>query len=73
MGRGRPRKNPNLDKGLANGSLSHSDFISRKKDISNEAHETLKLGKLVGAVTIGEEDEIIKDIAIIIEAREMGH
>ncbi|KAK8544483.1 hypothetical protein V6N13_025986 [Hibiscus sabdariffa] len=48
-------------------------LISRtgKKVILREARETIALGKLIGACTVGNEEEIVKDIAHIIEAR--GH
>ncbi|KAK8570934.1 hypothetical protein V6N13_094034 [Hibiscus sabdariffa] len=51
----------------ANSSLSDSDFISRKKAILKEAEETVALGKLVGAVTIGNESDIIRGIPSIIK------
>ncbi|KAK8583620.1 hypothetical protein V6N13_109027 [Hibiscus sabdariffa] len=69
-GGGRPRNNQK-SQGVANGSLSDSDFKNRKKVILREARETIALGKLIGACTVGNEEEIVKDIAHIIEAR--GH
>ncbi|KAK8603277.1 hypothetical protein V6N13_085468 [Hibiscus sabdariffa] len=43
----------------------------RKKVILREARETIALGKLIGACTVGNEEENVKDIAHLIEAR--GH
>ncbi|KAK8479566.1 hypothetical protein V6N11_047382 [Hibiscus sabdariffa] len=47
--------------------LDPQDFISRKKAILKEAEETVALGKLVGAVTIGNESDIIRGIPSIIK------
>ncbi|KAK8611835.1 hypothetical protein V6N13_131873 [Hibiscus sabdariffa] len=68
-GRGRPRKKPLPEHGIANASLSDSDFIQREQVILREARETLHLGRLIGAETVGNEEDIVKDIARIIEAR----
>ncbi|KAK8578039.1 hypothetical protein V6N13_076708 [Hibiscus sabdariffa] len=52
----------------ANGSLSDSNFISRKKAILKEAEETVALEKLVGAVTIDNKSDMTCGIMSIIEA-----
>ncbi|KAK8489199.1 hypothetical protein V6N12_005413 [Hibiscus sabdariffa] len=52
----------------ANGSLSDSNFISRKKAILKEAEETIALEKLVGAVTIDNKSDMTCGIMSIIEA-----
>ncbi|KAK8558494.1 hypothetical protein V6N13_103668 [Hibiscus sabdariffa] len=57
-------------KAVANASLSDLDFANRNRGILKEAHETLDLGRLIGANTIGNKEEIVKDIARIIAARE---
>ncbi|KAK8685548.1 hypothetical protein V6N13_041548 [Hibiscus sabdariffa] len=44
-------------KRFANASLSDSDFERRKSVILHEARETLQLWKLLGATTIGNEEE----------------
>ncbi|KAK8657942.1 hypothetical protein V6N13_036159 [Hibiscus sabdariffa] len=68
-GRGRPRKKPLPEQGIANASLSDSDFIQRQHVILREARETIHLGRLIGVETVGNEEDIVKDIARIIEAR----
>ncbi|KAK8648625.1 hypothetical protein V6N13_129374 [Hibiscus sabdariffa] len=68
-GRGRPRKKPLPEQGIANASLSDSDFIQRQHVILREARETLHLGRLIGVETVDNEEDIAKDIARIIEAR----
>ncbi|KAK8662952.1 hypothetical protein V6N13_024838 [Hibiscus sabdariffa] len=50
-GRGRPQINQK-GQGVANGSLSDSDFKNRKKVILRETRETIALGKLIGACTV---------------------
>ncbi|KAK8716000.1 hypothetical protein V6N13_043322 [Hibiscus sabdariffa] len=77
-GRGRPRKNPPNSDGIVNGSLSDSDFLNRKRMILPEAHETLQLGKWIGVSVIGNEEEVVQDIARLIEGgirsnSDMGH
>ncbi|KAL4324936.1 hypothetical protein GQ457_11G028430 [Hibiscus cannabinus] len=67
-GKGRPKKNQIQT--VANESLSDSDIRNRKQVILKEARETVNLGKLIGATTLGNEEAIVKDIARIIEARE---
>ncbi|KAL4378615.1 hypothetical protein GQ457_02G032850 [Hibiscus cannabinus] len=67
-GKGRPKKNQ--IQRVANESLSDSDILNRKRVILKEARETVNLGKLIGATTLGNEEAIVKDIARIIEARE---
>ncbi|KAK8664246.1 hypothetical protein V6N13_084044 [Hibiscus sabdariffa] len=57
---------------FANESLSDSDFLIRKRIILREAQETLWIGKLVGASTIGNEDEIVKDMALFHEAHSIA-
>ncbi|KAK8698033.1 hypothetical protein V6N13_114165 [Hibiscus sabdariffa] len=66
--RGRARKTKSIQ--FANASLSDSDFEHRKSVILCEARETLQLGKLLGATTIGNEEVIIQDLAQIIAGRE---
>ncbi|KAL4347102.1 hypothetical protein GQ457_17G020660 [Hibiscus cannabinus] len=68
-GRGRPRKKPLPEQGIANASLSDYDFIQRQHVILREARETLHLGRLIGVATVGNEEDIVKDITRIIEAR----
>ncbi|KAK8606594.1 hypothetical protein V6N13_030872 [Hibiscus sabdariffa] len=68
-GRGRPRKKPLPEQGVANASLTDSDFIRRQQVILWEAQETIRLGRLIGAETVGNEEDIVNDIARIIEAR----
>ncbi|KAK8713620.1 hypothetical protein V6N13_148832 [Hibiscus sabdariffa] len=67
-GRGRTKQKP-LDV-VANASLSNLDIANRNRGILKEAQEMLDLGRLIGANTIGNEEEIVKDIARIIVARE---
>ncbi|KAK8669357.1 hypothetical protein V6N13_106790 [Hibiscus sabdariffa] len=70
-GRGRPKtKNIESDQ-VVNGSLSNSDFFSRKKVILKEAEETVQVGKLIGAASNGNESAVIQDITRIIEACEL--
>ncbi|KAK8628021.1 hypothetical protein V6N13_063733 [Hibiscus sabdariffa] len=57
-------------KQFANASLLDSDFEHRKSVILHEARETLQLGKLLGATTIGNEEVIVQDLAQIIAGRE---
>ncbi|KAK8686659.1 hypothetical protein V6N13_125682 [Hibiscus sabdariffa] len=58
-GRGRPKKKSLLD----------SDFLSRKRALLKEARETLEFRKYIGAKVVENEEEIVKDIARILEAR----
>ncbi|KAK8578490.1 hypothetical protein V6N13_100327 [Hibiscus sabdariffa] len=67
-GKGRPKKSQRQR--VANESLSDSDILNRKRVILKEARETVNLGKLIGATTLGNKEVIVKDIARIIEARE---
>ncbi|KAL4375885.1 hypothetical protein GQ457_02G024250 [Hibiscus cannabinus] len=68
-GRGRPRKNPPKAHEIANDSLSDYDFVNRKRIILQEVQETVEFGKLIGMKTIGKEENVIRDIERIIEAR----
>ncbi|KAK8644603.1 hypothetical protein V6N13_123905 [Hibiscus sabdariffa] len=46
------------------------DILRKKRLIIREVEETLNLGKLLGVETIGNEEEVVKDIARIIEEHE---
>ncbi|KAK8571112.1 hypothetical protein V6N13_025668 [Hibiscus sabdariffa] len=54
--RGHPRKTQPVPRRFANAYLSDSDFEHKKVVILCEARETLQLGKLLGATTIGNEE-----------------
>ncbi|KAK8523014.1 hypothetical protein V6N12_073725 [Hibiscus sabdariffa] len=71
-GRGRPRKASvalaeivaiATSSGIADITISDSDFIHRQEAILREATATVNLGKLIGATTIGNDKVIINDIA----------
>ncbi|KAK8632617.1 hypothetical protein V6N13_073007 [Hibiscus sabdariffa] len=68
-GRMRPRKNISSSLWVVNESLSYSNCFNCKRVILREAQETLNLSKLIGAEIVGNEDDIVKDIARIIEPR----
>ncbi|KAK8679998.1 hypothetical protein V6N13_108953 [Hibiscus sabdariffa] len=70
--KGRPRKKPLPEQGVANASLSYSYFMRRQHVFLWEALETVHLERLIGAETVGNEVDIVKDIAHIIEARGVG-
>ncbi|KAK8663390.1 hypothetical protein V6N13_083211 [Hibiscus sabdariffa] len=59
----------NQPQSVSNASLFDSDFLNHKRVILKEASLTLDLGKLIVAETIRNKDQIVKDIARIIEAR----
>ncbi|KAK8553139.1 hypothetical protein V6N13_089354 [Hibiscus sabdariffa] len=59
-GRGRSQQNPLNSQAIANGSLLDSDFCNQKRIILREAQETLALGKLISAKTIGNEGVLLK-------------
>ncbi|KAK8595210.1 hypothetical protein V6N13_123090 [Hibiscus sabdariffa] len=65
-----PRKNTSTKQVIANCSLSNFDIANWKKEILQEARATIEMGRLIKAETIGNEEEIVQDIACIIEMSE---
>ncbi|KAK8491113.1 hypothetical protein V6N12_016041 [Hibiscus sabdariffa] len=55
---------------VANISKAKISVIKEKESILKEAREKLDFGKLVGVDTIGNVEEIVNDIAEIIEEKE---
>ncbi|KAL4278235.1 hypothetical protein GQ457_03G021170 [Hibiscus cannabinus] len=70
--RGRTRKDGGRGVSFANESLTDSDFVARQTALLKEAEATVQLGKLVGVETLGQEEELIKDITGIISTRGLG-
>ncbi|KAK8614638.1 hypothetical protein V6N13_068435 [Hibiscus sabdariffa] len=68
-GRGRPRKKPLPEQGIANASLSDSDFIQRQHVILREERETLHLGRLIGVETV----VVVQDEDVVMECTGVGN
>ncbi|KAL4385455.1 hypothetical protein GQ457_15G026480 [Hibiscus cannabinus] len=50
---------------LSGRSLSDSDLMVRWDVLTREARKTLKLGKSLGMKIIGDEEEVVRDIALL--------